>query len=95
MKNFKNALVLHKLAITRAVLFSLVTLGSTWQVATDGEDIGAYRLQEWVKLFIAVFVLWGNQMLSFFDNTIKRMTEGKPPLPTGGTEFLAKQPENG
>lgn len=95
MKALRNAILAHKLAVTKGTLFSIITLSMTWQTATDGEDLSKYTGWEWLNLAISVITLWGNQMLAFLDKTIARLTAGKPAIETGNTEILSKQPENG
>ena len=88
--------VLWRMAIVRCCLLSLVTLGTAIQTATVGVEYP--ELSNWNKftLWIGVFVLWGNQMLSFLDRTAGRIAAGKPPIGTDDqTSFLSKQKENG
>ena len=87
--------LLWRMAIVRCILFSAVTFGTALQTATVGVEYP--ELSGWNKtmLWVGIFVLWGNQMLSFLDKTAGRLAEGKPPIGDGNTEFLKKQPENG
>lgn len=90
----KNALVIWRLAIVRCALFSFVTLGVAWQTATQAIDFGSMHGWEKFSLFVGIFVLWGNQMLSFLDKTAATINSGRPPI--GSTDFLSKQQiENG
>lgn len=95
-KAWANVL-LWKLAIVKAVLFSMVTFGTAIQTASIAGDYES--LSPWKRglLWIGVFVLWGNQMLSFFDKAAASVKDGKPPIGTnaGQTDFLVKQKENG
>ena len=95
MSKARASFILWRLAIVRCFLFSLVTLGTATQTATVGVDYP--DLSRWDKtvLWIGIFVLWGNQMLSFLDKTAGRIAEGKPPVGSGDTEFLKNQKENG
>lgn len=96
-KAWANVL-LWKLAIVKVVLFSLVTLGAAWQVATAGMDFGALSYWDRVNIVVGILVLWGNQMISFFDKTASQISSGRPPIgATGDTELLKRQsqPENG
>lgn len=85
-KQWQKAMV-WKLAIARCILFSLVTLGTAWQTSTSSVDFGAMDRWERLSLFIGIFVLWGNQMLSFLDKTTANIAAGKSPS-AGNTEFL-------
>jgi len=96
-KQWQTALV-WKLAIAKVFLFSLVTLGAAWQVATAGMEFGSLSYWERVNICVGIFVLWGNQMLSFFDKTAASISAGRPPVgsdPSGHTEMLKRQSENG
>lgn len=95
LANTKMAVLVWKLALVRAALFSAVTLGTAWQTSTASVDFGAMHKWERVTLFVGIFVLWGNQMLSFLDKTTARIANGQSPAETGGTDFLKRQPENG
>jgi len=91
-KQWQTALV-WKLAITKAILFSLVTLGSAWQVATAGLKFGQLDYWDRVGIVVGIFVLWGNQMMAFFDKTAANINAGRPPIgqeSTGNTELLPK-----
>lgn len=89
--------MLWKMAIVRAILLSLVTLGTAIQTACISVDYDTMSSWEKRLLWIGVFVLWGNQMLAFFDKAATSVKDGKPPigLSTGQTDFLIKQKENG
>ena len=91
MKAFTHNLLIWKLAITKAVLYSLVTFGVSWQVSTAAIDFGSLHLWERVSLFIGMFVLWGNQMIAFLDKTADSIQTGKPLV---GFD-ASKQKENG
>ena len=96
-KQWQTALV-WKLAITKAVLFSLVTLGAAWQVATAGIKFGQLDYWERVGIVVGIFVLWGNQMIAFLDKTVANVNAGRPPVGldlSGNTEMLKRQSENG
>lgn len=95
MRRLHASLMYHKLAITKACLFSLITLGTAWDMSMEGKDLAAFTAWDWVDSLVSIFILWGNQMLSFLDKTIARLSTGKTPLETGGTDFIRKQPENG
>ncbi len=90
MKKIQAVILTHRLALARAALFSLVTLGTAWQVSTNEKDIARFSFWEWVSTSVGIFVLWGSQMLSFLDRTLARTGEGKSPLATGQTEFFSK-----
>lgn len=94
-KQWQTAMV-WKLAIVKGVLFSLVTLGAAWQVATAGMEFGSLHYWDRVNIVIGIFVLWGNQMISFLDKTAATVRDGRAPIGGGGdTNFLTKQKENG
>jgi len=94
-KAWANAM-LWKLSIAKFMLFSMVTLGAAWQVATAGMAFGNLPYWDRFNIVVGIFVLWGNQMLAFFDKTANSVKEGKPPIGnTGQTDFLVKQKENG
>lgn len=96
-KQWQTALV-WKLAITKAVLFSLVTLGAAWQVATAGIKFGQLDYWERVGIVVGICVLWGNQMIAFLDKTAANVNAGRPPVGldlSGNTEMLKRQSENG
>lgn len=95
MRKFQATLMYHKLAIAKACLFSLITLGTAWGIAMEGKDLSQFSVWDWVDSMVSIFILWGNQMLSFLDKTIARLSTGKPPIETGGTDFIKNQPENG
>lgn len=92
MKKLQAALVVHRLAITRAILFSVVTLGMAWQISVQGKDLSAFTFWDWTDTLIGIGVLWGNQMLSFLDKTMARISSGRTPFDdgNGGTSTISK-----
>lgn len=89
----KENFIIHRLAIAKCILFSMVTLGMSWQMATQSVDFATMHWGERLGVFVGMFVLWGNQMLNFLDKTAANINAGRPLV--GGTEFLSKQKENG
>lgn len=69
-----------RLAIVKGVLFSIVTLGVAWQTATAGLDVGLLSFWDKLNLAVGITVLWGNQMISFFDKTASSIKQSKPPI---------------
>lgn len=95
-KAWANVL-LWKLAIVKAVLFSMVTFGAAWQVATAGMAFGDLPYWDRFNIIVGIFVLWGNQMISFFDKSAVQISSGRPPIGAAGdTQQLTRQnqPEN-
>ena len=95
-KQWQTALV-WKLASVKGVLFSLVTLGAAWQVATAGMAFGDLPYWDRFNIVVGIFVLWGNQMISFFDKSAVQISSGRPPIgATGDTQQLTRQnqPDN-
>lgn len=76
----RRTILLWKLVIIRAALYSLVTLGAAWLTATSGLDVGALHFWDKVTLAVGIVVLWGNQMMSFLDKTAAGIAANKPPI---------------
>jgi len=72
--------IIWKLAIVKAALFSIVTLCAAWQVATAGLDVGLLSFWDKVNLAAGITVLWGNQMMSFFDKTAASIAKNNLPI---------------
>ena len=82
----KSILIVWKLFIVRATLFSIVTLGTAWMTATSGLDVGALPFWDKVTLVVGIIVLWGNQMVAMLDKTAGKIASGSLPVESDGQE---------
>lgn len=87
----QEAKALRWLVITKVSLFSIVTLGTAWQVSTANLVVAELRPWEIFQIIVGMTILWGNNMISFVDKTASRIAAGKLPVgENGNTQHITK-----
>lgn len=66
-------------ALATSIIAALV--GAKWELLTG---------QEKFTIVVAVAANWTGMIIVFIQNAMKRLLEGKPPVPTGDTEHLRR-----
>lgn len=74
----RKDIYLWQLAGVKIFLYSLVTLGMAWQTSTAGLNVGMLNKWDIINIVVGMIVLWGSQMISFFDQTATKIMQGKP-----------------
>jgi hypothetical protein len=89
----QEAIALRWLVITKVILFSLVTLGLSWQTSTANlvvANLGPYEL---FNIAIGMLIMWGNNMISFIDKSASRIAAGKLPIGENGNTVIITKDE--
>jgi len=82
----RRTMIVWRIFIARAALFSIVTLGAAWMTATSGLDVGALPFWDKVTMAVGIVVLWGNQMMAMLDKTASTVASGKLPVESDGQD---------
>lgn len=88
----RGNILLHKLALVRALLYSFLTLSSAFLASVQNVDFPAMSHWNQFCLILGVFGSWSTVMIAFLDKTTARIQSGKAPMETGQTEFITKPP---
>jgi uncharacterized phage infection (PIP) family protein YhgE len=88
-----RALVIYRLVIARFILFNIVTIGGAIMTALAGTNWSNCDNQTRFLIVVSVAVTWAGTTGAFLDQSLKRIADGKSPLPTNGTPspFPVKQ----
>lgn len=84
------ALLIYKLAIVRALLYSTTTAGTTFLAAVQNVDFPSMTHWNQFCLLLGVFITWAGTMIAFLDKTSSRIASGQSVFETGQTEFLTR-----
>lgn len=89
----QELIILKWLIIVRISVFSLVTLGMAWQTSVANLDISQLSRTQILNIIIGMLVIWGSNMIAFFDKSISRVSAGKLPVGengSGNTQHITK-----
>lgn len=84
-------MVLMRLALARILLYTLWSMGCSWQSCMANIIWGNLTASEKFNIFVAMFVNWSTVMLAFLDRTISRISSGQNPLTTDEKRDLANE----
>lgn len=84
-------MILMRLAIVRILLYTLWSMGCSWQSCMANVLWGNLTMSEKINIFVAMFVNWSTVMLAFLDRTISRISSGQNPLTVDERRDLAKE----
>jgi len=79
MKTFTEVALLWRMAIAKAVLFSLVTLAGAWMTALNKLDWSTLAWDDKRNILIGMFLIWGNAMIAFMDKSASQISAGHIP----------------
>jgi hypothetical protein len=76
----KAAMLLHKLAILRFLLFSFGSLATAAQTALAGMDWVNSDTQTQLMVVVGILASWSIAMMAFLDRTMARIAQGEIPF---------------
>jgi len=79
MKTLKQTVLLWWIAGVKALLFSLVLLGTSWLTALNKLDWSTLQWDDQRNILIGMLVSWGTGMMMFLDKSAGEVSHGKIP----------------
>lgn len=90
MKQFLNGLNVWKLALVRLSIHCFIAGGTAYTTSMSGVKWTDLDRDQQFMVLLGVSIIIASNIHAFLDRTIERISQGKPPIETGTTQFINK-----